>query len=141
MTRSECKNLASMKQYVAGDGKTYSVSENVRKEINFFVKGTASAYTGFHGSQITCTGGVLKVDGSDIYNMVMYVTEEILYRTEKIISRDDEDGSYRPLRQRPTYMSYRGLSLRWRGCHLCLASPFNWPLSPLPYTKFQGATY
>ena len=92
MTRSECKNLASMKQYVAGDGKTYSVSENVRKEINFFAKGTASAYTGFHGSQITCTGGVLKVDGSDIYNMVMYVTEEILYRTEKIISRDDEDG-------------------------------------------------
>ena len=81
-----------MKQYVAGDGKTYSVSENGRKEINFFAKGSASAYTGFHGSQITCTGGLLKVDGADIYNMVMYVTEEILYYIENIISRDDEDG-------------------------------------------------
>ena len=32
------------------------------------------------------------VDGSEIDNMVMYVTEEILHRSEKFISRDDEDG-------------------------------------------------
>ena len=32
------------------------------------------------------------IDGKEIYNMVMYVTEEILYRKEKFVSRDDEDG-------------------------------------------------
>ena len=32
------------------------------------------------------------VDGKQIYHMVMYVTEEILYRKEKFVSRDDEDG-------------------------------------------------
>ena len=31
------------------------------------------------------------VDGSEIDNMVMYVTEEILHRSKKFISRDDED--------------------------------------------------
>ena len=92
MTLTECKNLASMSQYIARDGKTYSVSKNVRKEINYFARGSATAYTGYHGSQITCTGGKLKVDESDTKHMVMYVTEEILYRAEKFISRDDEDG-------------------------------------------------
>ena len=82
MTRTECKNLASMSQYVAGDGKTYSISMNVRKGINYFAKWSATAYVGFYGSQITCTGGKLKVDGSDIHKMVMYMTEEILYHAE-----------------------------------------------------------
>ena len=90
MTQTECKNLASISQYVAGDGKTYSISANVRKEINYFARGSAMAYTGFHGNQITCTQRM--VDGSEIDNMVMYVTEEILHRTEKFISRDREDG-------------------------------------------------
>ena len=92
MTRTKCKNLASMRQYIARDGITYSISKNVRKEINYFARGSAMAYTGFHGSRISCTRGKLKVDGSDIYNMVMYMTEEILYHSEKFILRDDDDG-------------------------------------------------
>ena len=33
------------------------------------------------------------VDGLEIDNMVMYVTEELLYRDEKFISREDDDGT------------------------------------------------
>ena len=32
------------------------------------------------------------VDGLEIFNMVMYVTEEVLYCKEKFVSRNDEDG-------------------------------------------------
>ena len=92
MTRTECKNLASMGQYVASDGKTYSISKNVGKEKNYFASGSATAYTGFHGNQISCTGGKLMEDGAEIDNMVMHVTEEILDRSEKFISRGSEDG-------------------------------------------------
>ena len=81
-----------MEQYRAGDGKTYSIARNVRKEINYFAKGSANAYIGFPGSQITCTGGKLLVDGLEIHNMVMYVTEELLYCDEKFISREDDNG-------------------------------------------------
>ena len=91
LTYNECRSLA-MGQYKPGDGKTYSIAKNVRKEINYFAKGSASAYTGFYGSQITCTGRALHIDGVEVYNMVMYVTEEILYRDEKFISREDDDG-------------------------------------------------
>ena len=34
----------------------------------------------------------LLVDGLEIHNMVMYVTEELLYRDEKFISREEDDG-------------------------------------------------
>ena len=91
LTHNECRSLA-MGQYKAGDGKTHSIAKNVRKEINYFAKGSANAYTGIYGSQITCTGGALHVDGVEVYNMVMYITEEILYRDEKLISREDDDG-------------------------------------------------
>ena len=80
-----------MGQYRAGDGKTYSTAKNVRKEINYFAKGSASAYTGFYGSQITCTGGTLQVDCVDVDHMVMYITEELLFHDEKFISREDDD--------------------------------------------------
>ena len=78
--------------YQARNGKTYRVTRNVRKEINYFARGSANAYSGFHGSQITCTGGKLLVDGLEINNMVMYVTEEILFKDEKFISREEDDG-------------------------------------------------
>ena len=81
-----------MGQYQAGDGKTYGIAKNVRKVINYFAKGSANTYSGFYGSQITCTGGTLQVDGVDVDQMVMYVTEELLYRDEKFISREDNDG-------------------------------------------------
>ena len=81
-----------MGQYRAGDGKTYSIAKHVRKEINYFAKGSANAYLGFYGSQITCTGGTLQVDGVDVDHMVMYITEELLFRDEKLISREDDDG-------------------------------------------------
>ena len=70
---------------------TYSIARNVWKEINYFAGGSANAYSGFHGSQITCTGEKLLVDGLEIDNIVMYVTEELLYRNEKFISREDDD--------------------------------------------------
>ena len=92
MTRNDCQNMASIGQYVAGNGQTYPVSLNVRREISHFAIGTATAFTIFYRSQIACTGGLLMVDGVEIYNMVLYVTEEILFRKEKFISRDDEDG-------------------------------------------------
>ena len=91
---NKCQSLA-MGQYQAGDGKTYktySIAKNVRKVINYFAKGSANAYSGFYGSQSTCTGGTLQVDGIDVDQMVMYVTEELLYRDEKFISREDDDG-------------------------------------------------
>ena len=55
---NECRSLA-MGPYRAGDGKTYSIDKNVRNETNYFAKGSANSYTGFYGSQITCTGGNL----------------------------------------------------------------------------------
>ena len=64
--------------YRARDGKIYRVTRNVRKEINYFARGSANAYSGFHGSQITCTDGKIVVDGLEINNMVIYVTEELL---------------------------------------------------------------
>ena len=66
-----------MGHYRAGDGKTYSIARNVQKEIYYFARGSANAYSGFHSSQITCTGGKLLVDGLEIDNMVMYATEEL----------------------------------------------------------------
>ena len=91
LAQNECRAL-QMGQYRAGDGKTYSIAKNVRKEINYFAKGSANAYTGFHSSQIPCTDGKLTVDGLEIYNMVMHLTEELLYRDEKFITREDDDG-------------------------------------------------
>ena len=58
LAQNECRAL-KMGQYRAEDGKTYSIARNVRKEINYFAEGSANAYTGFHGSQITYTGGIL----------------------------------------------------------------------------------
>ena len=81
-----------MGQYQAGDGKTYSIPKNVRKEINYFAKGSANTYSGFYGSQITCTGGTLQVDGVDVDQMGMYVNDELLFHDEKFISREDDDG-------------------------------------------------
>ena len=51
-----------------------------------------NAYDGWDGNQVTCSGGRLLVDGVDVDNMVMYVTEEILFRDEKLILREDDDG-------------------------------------------------
>ena len=91
LAQNECRAL-TMGQYRAGDGKTYSIAKNVRKEINYFARGSANAYSGFCGSQITCTGGKLRVDGIEVDNMAMYVTEELLYHDQKLISREDDDG-------------------------------------------------
>ena len=91
LAHKECQFLA-MSQYRAGDGKTYSMAKNVGKEINYFAKGSANAYSGFYGSQITCISGALHINGIEVYNMVMYVTEEILYQDEKFISREDDDS-------------------------------------------------
>ena len=71
----------------AGDCKTYSIAKNTCKEINFFAKGSANAYSGFYGCQITCTGGELQIDGVEVDNMV-----KLLYGDEKFISREDDDG-------------------------------------------------
>ena len=81
-----------MDQYHARDGKTYSIAEIVQKEIYYFARGSAIAYSGFYGNQITCTGGKLRVHGVEVDNMVIYVTGELLYRDKKFISREDDDG-------------------------------------------------
>ena len=91
LAQNECRAM-EMGQYRAGNGKMYSIARNVRKEINYFARGTANAYSGWDGTQVTCTGGKLLVDGLEINNMVMYVTEELLYRDEKIISREEDEG-------------------------------------------------
>ena len=93
LAQNECRAL-KMGQYCAGDGKTYSIARNVQKEINYFARGSANAYSGFHGSQITCTGGKLTVNGLEIDNMVMYVTEELLYPEEKFISMEGWRQNY-----------------------------------------------
>ena len=89
--RNECRAM-EMGSYKAGNGKMYSITRNVRKEISYFARGTANAYSGWDGTQVTCTGGKLLVDGLEINNMVMYVTEELLHRDEKFISREEDDG-------------------------------------------------
>ena len=81
-----------MGQYSAGDGKTCCIAKDVRKEINYFAKGTANAYSGFYGSQNTCTGGTLLVYDVKVDHVVMYITEELYYRDQKFISREDDDG-------------------------------------------------
>ena len=81
-----------MGQFRAGNGKTYSVAKNTRREISYFALGNANAYDGWDGNQITCNGRKLLVDGIEVDNMVMYVTEELLFRDEKFISREDDDG-------------------------------------------------
>ena len=92
MVWDECKDLADLGRYIAGDGKTYKAALNTRMEVRYFALGSATAYTGFEGNQITCSGGTLMVDGEEIHHIVMHVTEEILCRDEKFISRDDDDG-------------------------------------------------
>ena len=91
MANNECRGL-QMGQYRAKDGKTYSIAKNTRREISYFALGTANAYDGWDGNQVTCSGGRLLVDGVLVDNMVMYVTEEILFRDEKFILREDDDG-------------------------------------------------
>ena len=91
LANNECRGL-QMGQYRAKDGKTYSIAKNTRREISYFALGTANAYDGWDGNQVTCSGGRLLVDGVLVDNMVMYVTEEILFRDEKFILREDDDG-------------------------------------------------
>ena len=87
----QCKELATLGRYIAGDDQTYEVSLNTRTEVPYFTYGSATAYTGFEGNQITCSGNSMMIDGEPIHHMVMYVIEEILYRDEKFVTRDDED--------------------------------------------------
>ena len=89
---NHCKELASIGQYVAGDGRAYEIPINTRTEIPYFAYGSATAYVGLEGNQISCSGGSITIDGKVIHHMVMYVTEEILYRDEKFVTREDEDG-------------------------------------------------
>ena len=91
LAQNECRAMA-IGEYCAGYGKIYSIDKNVQKEMNYFARSSANAYPGFFGSQITCTGGRLRVDGIEVDNMVMYVTEELLHHDEKFISREDDDG-------------------------------------------------
>ena len=91
LAQNECRAL-QMGQFRAGNGKTYSIAKNTRREMSYFALGNANAYDGWDGNQITCNGGKLLVDGIEVDNMVMYVTEELLFRDEKFISREDDDG-------------------------------------------------
>ena len=87
----QCKELATLGRYIAGDDKTYEVTINTRTEVPYFAFGSATAYTGIAGNQITCSGHTMMIDGKEIYHMVMFVIEEILYREEKFVTSDDED--------------------------------------------------
>ena len=92
MVWDECRDMASLGRYIAVDGKTYNVTPNHRMEIRYFALGSATTYTGWEGHQISCSGSTLKVDREDINHIVMHVTEEVLFRDEKFISREDDDG-------------------------------------------------
>ena len=91
MLRDDCKTMASLGRYVAGDGKTYNIPPNHRMEIRYFALGSVTTYTGWEGHHISCSGGTFMVDGEEIHHTVMHVTEEILFRDEKFISREDDD--------------------------------------------------
>ena len=60
---TNARRLASIGRYVAGDGQTYVIPVNTRVEVTYFAYGSATAYTGFEGSQISCSGGALMIDG------------------------------------------------------------------------------
>ena len=51
----QCKELATLGRYVAGDDQTYEIARNTRTEVPYFAYGSATAYTGFQGAQISCT--------------------------------------------------------------------------------------
>ena len=89
MVWDECTDLASLGRYIAGDSKTYKVLLEHTNRSSILRSDSATAYTRFEGNPITCSGDTLMVDGKEIYNMVMHVTEEVLYRKEKFVSRDD----------------------------------------------------
>ena len=80
----QCKELATLGRYIAGDDQTYEVALNTRTEVPYFAYGSATAYTGFEGNQITCAGNSMMIDGKQIHHMVMYVIGEILYRDETV---------------------------------------------------------
>ena len=88
----QCKELASLGRYIAGDDKTYEVALNTRTEVPYFAYGSATAYTGIAGNQITCSDHTMMIDGKEIHHMVMFVIEEVLYRDEKFVTSDDEDA-------------------------------------------------
>ena len=75
----QCKELASMGRYIAGDGRTYEIPINTRTEVPYFAYGSATAYVGFEGNQITSSVKALIVDRKEIHHMVMYITEENPY--------------------------------------------------------------
>ena len=90
----QCKELASLGRYIAGDDQTYEVTINTRTEVPYFAYGSATAYTGIAGNQITCSGHTMLIDGKEIHHMVMFVIEEIcLYREEKFVTSDDDEDT------------------------------------------------
>ena len=48
----QCKELASLGRYIAGDDKTYEVALNTRTEVPYFAYGSATAYTGIAGNRL-----------------------------------------------------------------------------------------
>ena len=90
LTTDECKRLKNTQKYTAGDGKEYTIPQNTVYRISYFRQGHTRPHSGNLGTEITCEGSALNIDGTLIYHMVVYDTETIYWDKEKIIKREDD---------------------------------------------------
>ena len=90
LKREECKKLKTLGKYKAGNGKEYSIPKDQHVTVSYYTHGNAAPYTSWMGSQITCVGDRLRVGTEDVDSMVVYRTEQVFFRDETIIEREDK---------------------------------------------------
>ena len=81
--------LTTSGQYKTGDGREHQIPKDTTYRTSYFALGNTYVYEDPLSTQVSCTGGRIKVLGTDVDRIVQYVTEEILYRDERILQRED----------------------------------------------------
>ena len=88
----ECNNLVSSGKYKPHEGMAdFTISLDGETVIAYYKHGNTYAYDGNYGSQISCNGDTVRIDGIAVANIVQYNEEIITVRKEDIVER--EDGS------------------------------------------------
>ena len=85
----ECFSIRDERSFVSGDGKRHHIAINNRKIVEYYKHGSVVPYSGDLGTELTCSGSKLRIQGEDIYSMVIHITEEVIFKREKIIRRED----------------------------------------------------
>ena len=90
LTGAECQTLATSGKSVDTFRRNHTIAQNQEYTLSYYTHGSTSPYSDWTGTQIICNGDRLKVQNQEVDEMVVYVTDKILYRPEKIIQREDE---------------------------------------------------